>query len=153
MSFKFRFFLIIFSIIIFTLCINSAVWFRLKIAEDYKQNKQSKKAIQIYEKVLRKNNSRNNLSDKYFTKINFSLGYLYAAKDLRNLSIESYARGSKELTGIAIDDYYRRNDLDKDKLIAIGLLEAGRWDEAIIEFEKLKKIYPEFKKARKYINS
>jgi len=147
---------IIFLILCFALCglwFSSNAWFRLKQTDYYKSKGRPTEAIQLYNKVLRKNYVKKSLNDKILTKIHFDLGHLYAEFKLRNLAIESYAQGSAGAFGIAIEDYYLKGELDKDKLFAVGLLEAGKWGQAIKGLERLKQFYPSFEDVERYINT
>lgn len=125
----------------------------MRLADYYIKNCQHINAIKLYNKILRKNSVRKNLKERNFAKINFDLGYLYSQLNFINPAIESYARGSAKFAIVGIDHYYRRDDLEKDKLLAIGFLEAGRWDIAIEEFKKLKQLYPQFLEVEKYIKT
>lgn len=152
MNLKYRSFIWLLCLVASALYLNSTIWFRLKSADFYKKKQEYLRAIELYEKILRRDSLVKKMDARTFFKINFSLGYLYAGFNLNNLSIEHYAKGAMKLLTDNIDGYYRRNDLDKDKLLAIGLLEAGYFKEAKREFEKLEQLYPDFKMAKKYIN-
>jgi len=134
-----------------SLYVNSAWWFRLRLCKYYEKNNHYVKAINTYRKILIKDDVKEGLDDKIRGEINFSLGRLYAELNLVNLAIESYAKGTEAYPGMKVDEYYTRHDLDKDKLIAIGLLEGGNPDGAIDEFIRLDQFYPEFLQAREYI--
>lgn len=143
--------IILFCLVLSALYLNSTSWFRLKLADYYKNNHQYVRAIKFYNKILTKNSLKENLQKEIFAKINFNLGYLYTKLKLRNLAIESYVRGSIKFPDIETSSYYK-NDVEKDKLLAIGLLEAGRWHRAIEEFQKLSQLYPEYLEVEKYLN-
>jgi tetratricopeptide (TPR) repeat protein len=134
------------------LYLDSTIWFRLKKADFYQKRQEYSRAIEIYKKILRKDSLAKKINVKTLFKINFSLGYLYASLDLDNLSIKHYAKGAMRFLPNNIDRYYCHNDLDKNKLLAIGLIEAGCFKEAKREFEKLGQLYPDFKIAQNYIN-
>ncbi len=152
MNLKYRLFIWLLCLIVPALYLDSAIWFRLKRANFYQKKQEYSRAIEIYRKILRKDSLVKKIDLRTFFKINFSLGYLYADLDLDNLSIEHYAKGAMRFLPNNIDGYYRHNDLDKDKLLAIGLIEAGCFKEAKREFEKLGQLYPNFKIAQNYIN-
>jgi len=151
MNYKLRIALAILCFILVSLWFNSSSWFRLKLIDYHRGKGQLKKTIQLYNKILRKNSIRKSLSDKILAKICFDLGFLYGSFGLSNLAIESYTCGSRKSTDIAIDSYYQRNDLERDKLIVIGLLESGESKAAINKLQKLTQIYPRFQDAKKYI--
>ena len=145
-------FLGIFCAALIGLQINSTARFRMKLADYYRSKGHYAKTIELYNKILTKNNVKRSVGRKTFSKICLDSGYLYAKLDLTNLAIESYAGVIAELP-VEIGHYYLKNDLAKDKLLAIGLLEAGRWNAAIEEFRRLRRLYPQFQNMEKYINT
>lgn len=145
-------FLGIFCIALTGLQINSSVWFRLKLADFYKTNRQYAEAIRLYEKILTKNNTKRVLNDKIFSRINFDLGYLYNKVNLVNPAVEFYARGSAGFPRAGIEDYCFKNHFDYCKLLLIGSLEAGELDKAIECFESIKRFYPKASGAEKYFD-
>lgn len=132
----------IFCVTLIGLQINSAVWFRMKLADYYKSNCEYVKAIKLYDKILRRNSVKGSLDSRTFSEINFDLGYLYRKLNLSNLAIESYTAGSEKFIIDIKDSYYVTGDLEKDKLPALGLLEAAKWNRAIKEFQRLKQFHP-----------
>jgi len=152
MNYKSGVVLVIFCSILVSLWLNSSCWFRLKLIDYYKDKGQPKKVIQLYNKILRRNNIKEELNNETFVEIYFGLGFLYAGFNLSNLAIESYARGSEKSVEAVIGSYYQRDDFKQDRLIAIGLLEAGKSKAAINELQRLKRIYPNFENAEKYIS-
>ncbi|MBL7070812.1 MAG: tetratricopeptide repeat protein [Candidatus Omnitrophica bacterium] len=121
--------------------INSTDFFRRIAADHCKASGRYPQAIAFYKKIIRKDSVKKHLIGSDFASVNFNLGYLYAQIGLTNSAIESYASGSARSIDIKTEDYYS-GDLEKDRLIAVGLLEAGNWDAAIDEFQKMKRRYP-----------
>ncbi|MDP2913457.1 MAG: hypothetical protein Q8N91_05560 [Candidatus Omnitrophota bacterium] len=133
--------------------ISSTASFRFRLADYYKCNGQYGKAIRIYDKILRKDSVKRILSESALVRANFEIGLLAAKFDFMNLAIESYARGGAGFEFPDLKRHYTGKDLSHEKLPAIGLLEAGRFEPAIKEFRKLAGLYPDFRDAGKYINA
>jgi tetratricopeptide (TPR) repeat protein len=133
--------------------INSTAWFRLKLADVYRNNRQYKDAIRIYNKILRKDGVKKHLPEKLSARVSFDLARLYSGLELKNMAIESYARVFAKYADIDVDTHHNGSDLDKDKLLAIGLLEGGRFESAIKELQRLEGRYPDFQDAQKYITT
>ena len=142
----------IFVLLLIILKINSSAWFRAKLADYQKSKEQYVKAAELYNQILTKNSIKNHLSKKKLANINFSLGDVCAKSDLRNLAIESYARGCSELRDNELDAYRNAKQLEEKKLFAVGLLEAGRLNEATNEFKRLKQLDDRFVDTEKYVN-
>jgi len=133
--------------------LNSSYWFRLKKIYFFKRKDECKQAIKICRKIIRKNYVKNTISKEKIAESYFDLGLLYAKLNLRNKAIESFAIGSKNSSKIDFNKYYKNNDIIQDKLLAIGLLESGRWSEAIEELYKLKESYKyNFPDSQNFIN-
>lgn len=132
---------------------NSAVWFRMKVADHYMENNQYAKAIRLYEKILRKDKVKPRLGAASRATVNFEKGNAAEKLGLSNLAAESYAAGSTAGPGIDLSKYRSGKDLAGRKLLAIGMLEAGRFDAAIEEFRGLRTAYPDFEESEKYINT
>ncbi len=143
--------LIIFTVVSGILYINSSTWYRLSLIKNCKKHGESTKAINLYNKILRKNRLKGFKNCAYYGIIYLDLGREYAEFKLRNLAIESYVRGVKLYPDSKLDGYYCRVDLEKDKLLAIASLESGNLVKAIKEFQRLRNYYPEFQEARKYL--
>lgn len=130
----------------------SAFSFRMRLADYYIGKNQDEKAMQVYGKILRKDLVKKRLSAEEFADVNFDLGRLAAKLDFTNLAVEAYARGSARFSGSDYRKYYDRKNLNRDKMLATGLLEAGRLELAAGEFQRLGEIYPDFRDAGKYID-
>jgi tetratricopeptide (TPR) repeat protein len=145
--------LAIFCITFVGLHLSSTTWFRLQLADYYKNNAQYEKAILQYNKILRKDALKKKLDDKVRSQIDLELGYLYAKAKLTNLAIESYAKGNAGFSDTYFSKYHNENDLWESKLLAIGLLEGGAMDKAVEVLKGLKKRYPQFQDADSYIEA
>ncbi|MDD5618250.1 MAG: hypothetical protein PHG69_04080 [Candidatus Omnitrophica bacterium] len=147
-------FFIVIGIALIALHIFSTAYFRLKLANFYKNNNQPLKAIQVYNKVIRKDSIKNKLAEEIKCSVNLRLGYIYAGLNMDNKSIESYAKGASYFHNniSEIEKYYYGNDFNKDRLLAIGLLEGGEYDAAISEFKRLQQRYLQFDNAAAYID-
>lgn len=145
--------LIIFVFICGCLYLNSTTWFRLKLAENYENKQNYIKSVQVYNKILRKDRLEKCLNEQALSRIYFKIGCVYSELKLENSAIESFAKCDIKFFPREIDNYYTGQNLEKEKLLAIGLLEAGKFNIAIEQFQKLKQLYPRFEKADKYINT
>src|SRR3989338_4550368 len=126
-----------FCIALIGLHINSTAWFRGKLAVYHENRGEVVRAIRLYNKILRRETVKKRLKDEVFAKTCFDLANLYGKLGLTNSAIESYARGSHRFPQIDPDRYYTKTDYARDKLLTIGLLEGGRHEQAIDEFQKL----------------
>jgi len=139
--------------ILAALCMNGSDHFRMKMADHYIKAAEYKKALHLYAKVLRREEIKHHLSNATSCEISFKSGYLYSKIDMPNAVIESYARGAIASSGPDLNKYRSGESLRKDKLLAIGLLEGGRYQDAAGEFQKLKALYPDFHDADRYISA
>lgn len=144
---------LILALVLIILHTLSTASFRFKIADYYRCRNQYAKAIGVYSKILRKDLVKPELSKQKTAQANFGLGYLAAKLDFRNVAIEAYTRGYSKLSEKDLGEYYFRESLDCDKLAAIGLLEAGKFEAAVKEFRELAEIYPDFHDAARYIDT
>jgi len=131
--------------------LNSTDLFRKIVADYCKASGRYSKAVVLYKKIIRRDKVKKHLIDSDFASVNFNLGHSYAKIGLINLAIESYAGGSARSSDIKTGDHHR-GDLENDRLIAIGMLEAGNWDGAIDRLQRIKRLYPEFADADTYID-
>jgi tetratricopeptide (TPR) repeat protein len=119
---------------------------RLKIADSYIKNKKYEDAIVQYKKILRKDKVLKSLKNQTIGKIYFQLGNLYSKLKLRNLAIEHYAWAAKNYWDFDGNQYYTKSLIDLT--MPIGLLEAGEWEKARIEFRNTKELlrgyFPEY---------
>lgn len=90
--------IILFSLILIGLWVQSTAWFRLQLADYYEQKYQKEKAVQMYEKVLRKRKLTTdkilsvypNLSDKQRYFLHKKLADYYFRKYDKNKAIKHY---------------------------------------------------------------
>jgi len=67
-----------------------------------------------------------------------------------NAAIEYYAKAGSRFARVDLSRYFEGSSSDRDKLLAIGLLEGGQYAKAAAEFRRIKDLYPDFQYADKY---
>lgn len=170
---KTKLILIVIVLVIFSgLWLQSTAWFRLKLAEHYKNTGQKRKVVQMYEKVLRKDKITDNLSIDRRYKLNKYLADYYYRIDDGERAISHY-KILQELSPNKKEDYflfyYLTGDIEnlaefilsynkkqiREKLPddflsssrfefykAKKLAKQGKWEESEVILERLVRKYP-----------
>lgn len=134
-------------------CLSTSDHYRIKTADHYAKAAEYGKALRLYQKVLRRDSIKHHLPHAASREIYFKAGDMCSKMDMPDAAIESYAKGAAASPGPDIGKYTGGEDPAKDKLSAVGLLEGGRYAEAAAEFQRLKKLYPDFRDRDRYIKT
>ena len=141
MYFRKRFYtILIISLALGALYLNSTTLIRVKLANYYTRTKHYNEAINAYNKIIRKEKAhlKPRVHDSIFLSgIHFILSELYSRKNMKNLAIEEYVNAFKMNPQIDEPVFLFSNDPLDYRRLAMAFLESGNFDQAIKYFIKI----------------